>query len=67
MSDILQDSIWDHYRHRLVPYGIRAVWSRPLFTSDGKTLGTFAIHYREVRSPNASDLELIENAKPCAR
>ena len=58
----VDDPIWDHYRHLLSPYGIRAVWSRPLFTSDGKVLGTFAIHYREARSPAASDLHLIENA-----
>jgi formate hydrogenlyase transcriptional activator len=62
VSDILNDPIWDHYRHLLSPFGIRAVWSRPLFTSEGKVLGTFAIHYREARSPGATDLELIENA-----
>jgi formate hydrogenlyase transcriptional activator len=66
VSDILHDPIWDQYRDRLVPYGIRAVWSRPLFTSDGRVLGTFAIHYREVRSPNAAHLELIENASHIA-
>ena len=49
-----------------LPYGIRAVWSRPLFTRDGKVLGTFAILYREVRSPNAIDLQLIENASHIA-
>jgi len=65
-TDILKDPIWDHYRHLLSPYGIRAVWSRPLFTSDGKVLGTFAIHYREVRSPGATDLQLIENASRIA-
>lgn len=65
-TDILNDPIWDHYRHRLLPYGIRAVWSRPLFTSEGKILGTFAIHYREARSPEACDLELIENASHIA-
>jgi formate hydrogenlyase transcriptional activator len=37
------------------------VWSQPLFTSEGKLLGTFAIHYREARTPDAIDLELIEN------
>ncbi len=61
VTDILTDPVWDHYRHLLLPYGIRAVWSRPLFTSDGKVLGTFAIHYREARTPDAGDLELIEN------
>ena len=62
VTDILHDSIWDDYRDLLLPYGIRAVWSRPIFTNEGKVLGTFAIHYREVRSPSASDLQLIENA-----
>jgi formate hydrogenlyase transcriptional activator len=62
VADILREPIWDNYRDRLLPYGIRAVWSRPLFTADGKLLGTFAIHYREVRSPDAIDLQLIENA-----
>jgi len=66
VTDILKDPIWDHYRHLLLPYGIRAVWSRPLFTSEGKVLGTFAIHYREARSPDATDLELIENASQIA-
>jgi len=66
VTDILKDPIWDHYRHRLLPYGIRAVWSRPLFTSDGKVLGTFAIHYREPRSPGAMDLQLIESASHIA-
>jgi formate hydrogenlyase transcriptional activator len=60
-TDILTDPVWDIYRHRLLPFGIRAVWSQPLFTSEGKILGTFAIHYREARSPDAIDLELIEN------
>jgi formate hydrogenlyase transcriptional activator len=62
VADILQESLWDDYRDRVVPYGIRAVWSRPLFTREGTVLGTFAIHYREVRSPDAIDLQMIENA-----
>jgi formate hydrogenlyase transcriptional activator len=66
VTDILKDPIWDPYRHRLLPFGIRAVWSQPLFTNDGQVLGTFAIHYREVRSPDAADLQLIENASHIA-
>jgi formate hydrogenlyase transcriptional activator len=66
VADILQDPIWDDYRDRVLPYGIRAVWSRPLFTREGKVLGTFAIHYREVRSPDAIDVQMIENASHIA-
>ncbi len=66
VADILSEPIWDDYRDRVLPYGIRAVWSRPLFTREGKVLGTFAIHYREVRSPDAIDLQMIENASHIA-
>jgi formate hydrogenlyase transcriptional activator len=62
VTDILTDSIWDDYRDLVSPYGIRSAWSRPLFTSGGKALGTFAILYREARRPGATDLQLIENA-----
>jgi formate hydrogenlyase transcriptional activator len=62
VTDVLTDPAWDLYRDRLLPYGIRAVWSRPLFTHEGKVLGTFSINYREPRSPSAKDLQLIEDA-----
>jgi formate hydrogenlyase transcriptional activator len=62
VTDILSDPLWDDYRERMRPFGIRSVWSRPLFTSDGKVLGTFAVLYRESREPDAKDLDLIENA-----
>jgi formate hydrogenlyase transcriptional activator len=66
VTDILSDPLWDDYRHLFEPYRIRAVWSRPLLTSEGKVAGTFAILYREVRSPAAPDLQLIENASHIA-
>jgi formate hydrogenlyase transcriptional activator len=66
VTDILSDALWDDYRHLFKPYGIRAVWSRPLVTSEGRILGTFAILYREVRGPGGDDLQLIENASHIA-
>jgi len=62
VTDILTDPLWEDYHDRLLPFGIRSVWSRPLFTSEGKALGTFSLNYREPRSPDADDLQLIENA-----
>jgi len=62
VTDILTDPLWDDYRDRLLPYGIRSVWSRPLFTSEGRALGTFSINYREPRSPGGHELQLIEDA-----
>ena len=66
VRDILVDPLWDDYRHLMVPYGIRSVWSRPLFSKEGQALGTFAILYREVRSPGEPDVQLIENASQIA-
>ena len=39
VTDILSDSLWDDYRDPISPYGIRAVWSRPLVSGEGKELG----------------------------
>src|ERR1700728_1725385 len=62
VTDILTDPLWDDYRHLMSPYGIRSVWSLPLFTKEGKALRTFSILYRAARNPDATDLRLIEDA-----
>lgn len=66
MTDIVSSPLWDGYRHLLLPYGLCAVWARPLLSSEGKVLGTFASYYHEVRSPSTTDLQLIENASHIA-
>lgn len=66
VSDIATDPLWDDYRGRMSRYGIRSVWSRPLFTGQGKILGTFAILYREPRNPESAEVRLIENASHIA-
>src|SRR5439155_1722376 len=47
--------------------GLRASWSNPVLSSEGKVLGTFCMYYRETRSPNSQDLELIELATHLVR
>lgn len=66
VTDILCDPLWDDYRDSIATFGIRSVWSRPLFTREGSVLGTFAILYREARKPSTTDLRLIENASHIA-
>ena len=55
VTDILTDPIWDDYRDRMLPYGIRSVWSRPLFTSEGKALGT-TVHLKIARNNQTRDV-----------
>src|SRR5882724_7483478 len=69
VSDIATDPLWDVPEHRAAAlnHGLRASWSNPILSSEGKVLGTFCIYERETRSPNQHDLELIEKATYLAR
>src|SRR5207237_1363680 len=60
VSDIANDPLWTNYRNVALPHGLRACWSSPILSSEGKVLGTFAIYYREPRSPTPQQLEIIE-------
>jgi PAS domain S-box-containing protein len=64
VSDIATDPLWDVPEHRAsaLKHGLRASWSNPVISTEGKILGTFCMYYRETRSPNSQDLELIELA-----
>jgi len=62
VTDILQDPLWDDYRDLAASHGLRACWSTPIFSSQGKVLGSFAMYYREVRSPTHIEMRLIDVA-----
>src|SRR5213082_1757979 len=69
VSDIANDPLWDVPAHRnsALKHGLRASWSNPVLSSAGKVLGTFCMYYRETRSPNSRDLELIDLATDLVR
>jgi PAS domain S-box-containing protein len=60
VTDIETDPLWENYRHLILPHGLRACWSTPIINKQGKVLGTFAMYYREPRSPKPEDFKLIE-------
>ena len=62
VTDIMTDPLWADYRDLAASYGLRACWSWPLISSEGKVLGSFANYYHQPRSPSAADISLIENA-----
>jgi PAS domain S-box-containing protein len=62
VEDITTDPLWDDYRHLLAEHGLRACWSIPICTAEGRVLGTFAIYYKEPRMPDQSSRDLIERA-----
>jgi PAS domain S-box-containing protein len=69
VSDIASDPLWDVPEHRssALKHGLRASWSSPVLSSAGKVFGTFCMYYRETRSPNSRDLELIDLATDLVR
>jgi len=53
VRDIATDPLWADFRAAAAPYGLRACWSAPILAEDGRCLGTFAMYYREPRTPDA--------------
>jgi signal transduction histidine kinase/PAS domain-containing protein len=62
VTDILQDPLWEPYRGVAEPYGLRACWSTPILEHSGKVLGSFAMYYREPRSPSPAETFALEMA-----
>ncbi len=59
VTDILQDPLWEPYRGMAEPYGLRACWSTPILAHSGKALGSFAMYYREPRSPSSAETRVL--------
>jgi signal transduction histidine kinase len=62
VTDILQDPLWEAYRSVVQPYGFRACWSTPILSHSHKALGSFAMYYREPRSPSPAETRALEMA-----
>ncbi|MBP1204850.1 PAS domain S-box-containing protein [Duganella sp. 1411] len=59
VADIMNDPLWRDYRETAARYGLRACWSMPIMLDGDTVLGSFAMYYREVRTPSDEDLSLI--------
>ncbi len=59
VSDIAVDPLWEGGRDLALRNGVRACWSEPILDGHGQVLGSFAMYYREARSPQEWELSLI--------
>jgi PAS domain S-box-containing protein len=66
VSDVLSHPNWANFRSVVLQSGLRAAWSTPIMSQDGKVLGTFCMYYREVRDPGTHDMQLIDYASRIA-
>src|SRR6267154_1644737 len=62
VADVLTHPHFANFRGLLVQAGLRAVWSSPIISNDGKVLGTFGMYNREVRLPSPAEMQLIDYA-----
>jgi formate hydrogenlyase transcriptional activator len=66
VSDTASDPKWVKFKGFALQNGLRAAWSSPIMSHDGKVLGTFGMHYREVRHPGPGEIEFIDYASRIA-
>jgi signal transduction histidine kinase len=60
VADIATDPLWGDFRDLALGHGLRACWSTPILSSEGRVLGTFAIYYREPRARTPYEHNIIE-------
>ena len=60
VEDIATDPLWADYRDLALRHSLRACWSTPVFSSQGKVIATFAMYYREPRRPTQRDQAIID-------
>lgn len=62
VEDIMSHEYWKPYVDLAQRAGLGACWSEPIFSSEGKVLGTFAIYHAIPTRPSQADLERISFA-----
>ena len=60
VGDIATDPLWSEYRATALKHDLRACWSTPIFDSDRRVLGTFAMYFRAPGLPTQRHQRLID-------
>jgi len=60
VPEVAADPKWVKFQEFAEPLGIRSCWSTPIFSNEGKVLGTFAHYYFEARDPSPRDARMVE-------
>ena len=66
VEDIASHPNWAPYTELAARANLGACWSEPIFNSDKKVIGTFAIYHREKARPTVRDFYLIEQSAALA-
>jgi GAF domain-containing protein len=58
--DFCADGKWAELRHLPMELGFVGAWSTPIFSSDGRVLGTFGTYFREGRQPSREEFDGVQ-------
>jgi PAS domain S-box-containing protein len=62
VSDISTSPLWSEYKDTASKFGLKACWSVPILNIDNKPLATFAVYYKECKTPSEEDIKLLDRA-----
>lgn len=60
VTDIATDPLWEGFTALVLPLGLKACWSSPIKSAEGRVVGTFAFYYRETRGPSDLERQLVD-------
>ena len=59
-TDLDTDPRWQPYKAMPLAVGLRACWSTPIKSKDGRVIATFAFYFREPRAPSNWHRRIVE-------
>ncbi len=67
VSNIRTDPRWADFRNAALDLGLKACWSSPIKSHDGRVVGTFAFYFSTPRKPSRIETYIVEHcAHLCA-
>ena len=61
-TDITQDDCWGPFREWILSFGFKSAWSTPVLSENGEVLATVSMCWKELRSPNERDFQIVDAA-----
>jgi hypothetical protein len=59
VTDIASDPLWESYKELVLPLGLRACWSSPIKSGNGRVLGAFAFYFPTPRGPSWLERQIV--------
>jgi diguanylate cyclase (GGDEF)-like protein/PAS domain S-box-containing protein len=62
VEDLWTHPYWIKFREAAMKVGLRACWSEPVFSSNGRLLGTIAVYHHQPHVPDEQELASVKDA-----